>query len=58
MQPLDLHVEDEARVELDALMLLDDARRAALFLQLDRVELLDGHLIQLIFQSGQACRDP
>ena len=31
MQPLDLYVEDEARVELDALMLFDDGAELLFF---------------------------
>ena len=45
MQALDLHVEQEGRVQLHALVLGDDLAQLLLLFQLDGVELLDGHVV-------------
>ena len=51
MKPLDLHVKHEARVQLHALMFFNDRAKLPLLFQLDRVELLDGHLIKPVLES-------
>ena len=56
MQALDLHVKDKRWVKFNALMFLDHAAQLAFLINLDGVELLDGHFVNTSLQSFHTCR--